>query len=498
MRKLIIPSAGSSTRFFELGKKYPKSLLPFGNKPLITYSLTKYQNQFDEITIVIKDNEDLYREILNYYNFKNVSIKKVSNEYTQGPATSVFLGANGLEDELTIMLSDALYDFNILEMPLDSLSTMEVEDYSRWCMVDTDITFYDKPTQKPPTNFALSGVYRFSEPKIFFDVARKYIENSKNETQLSNILEMYAMQKKLDLYKHSKEKFLDFGTVEKYIKNKNLPIGRSFNDVTFTNDWVTKQSQSNPNKIINEGLWIENFPIAKNNIPKLLDIDFIEPKIKLELVNGLTLRELFLYYDNSNNLWQKLFNIIKEFLGECSKYNLESTTFWDNIYLKTFERNQNQDIEFLEYFKKLMLDSNFYNETTLFHGDLVFSNIIYEPNRENIKIFDPMGSIYGHWVYDLAKVGQCVLGNYDLIDSEMYIKEKDYYKLFSIDKKFTENLFFQTFEKEIEKITKKVFYCLIASLYLSLIPLHSHSKLNQELFYDEFEYFYKLSLKEKS
>ena len=108
-----------------------------------------------------------------------------------------------------------------------------------------------------------------------------------------------------------------------------------------------------------------------------------------------------------------------------------------------------------------------------------------------------MGNIYGHWVYDLAKIGQCVLGNYDLIDSEMYIKEKNYYKLFSIDREFIENLFFQTFENEIEIISKKVFYCLIASLYLSLIPLHSQSKLYQELFYSEFEYFYQLSLKEK-
>ena len=76
------------------------------------------------------------------------------------------------------------------------------------------------------------------------------------------------------------------------------------------------------------------------------------------------------------------------------------------------------------------------------------------------------------------------------------LKLKNYYKLFSIDREFIENLF-QTFENEIEIISKKVFYCLIASLYLSLIPLHSHSKLNQELLYREFEYFYQLSLKEK-
>ena len=144
----------------------------------------------------------------------------------------------------------------------------------------------------------------------------------------------------------------------------------------------------------------------------------------------------------------------------------------------------------------MILNFNFFDETTLFHGDLVFSNIIYEPNKENIKIFDPMGNIFGHWVYDLAKIGQCVLGNYDLIDSEMYIKEKNFYKIFSVEKESIESLFFETFDEQIQKISKRVFYSLIASLYLSLIPLHSHSKLNQKLFYSEFEYFYNLSLNE--
>ena len=496
MNKLIIPSAGESTRFFELGKKYPKSLLPFQNKPLIFYVLSKYQEKFDEIVIVVKDSEDLYNEILNYYNFLNVSIKKVSNNLTQGPATSVFLGASGLEDNLTVILSDALYDFDVFDMPNDSVSAMEVADYSRWCMVDENLVFYDKPHKKPPTNFALSGVYNFSNPKEFYEIAKNYIENSKTETQLSNILEEYGKHHELKLYVHDKERFLDFGTVEKYIKNKNLPLGRSFNEVTVENDVVTKSSINNPQKIINEGLWIDNFPISKNIIPKLLDIDFIEAKIEIEQISGFTLRELFLYYDNSDNLWQKLFNILKQFLDDCSKHSVKSNFFWNDVYQKTAERNGYKEKEFLDYFRNLILNLNFFDEATLFHGDLVFSNIIYEPNKENIKIFDPMGNIFGHWAYDLAKIGQCVLGNYDLIDSEMYIKEKNFYKIFSVEKENIESLFFEIFDEQIQKISKPLFYSLIASLYLSLIPLHSHSELNQKLFYSEFEYFYDLSLNE--
>ena len=136
------------------------------------------------------------------------------------------------------------------------------------------------------------------------------------------------------------------------------------------------------------------------------------------------------------------------------------------------------------------------NESTLFHGDLVFSNIIYEPNREGIKVFDPMGELYGHWGYDLAKIGQCVLGNYDLIDSELYVSEKNFYKLFSTDRKIIQDLFYEVFDDEIEYISKKLFYALIASLYLSMIPLHNHNQENQKLYYKEFLYFYDLSNKE--
>ena len=51
-----------------------------------------------------------------------------------------------------------------------------------------------------------------------------------------------------------------------------------------------------------------------------------------------------------------------------------------------------------------------------------------------------MGELYGHWGYDLAKIGQCVL-KYDLIDSELY--QKNFYKLFSTDRKIIQDLFYK-------------------------------------------------------
>ena len=76
----------------------------------------------------------------------------------------MFLGANGLEDNLTVILSDALYDFDVFDMPNDSVSAISYRLF-QVVYIDENLVFYDKPHKKPPTNFALSGVYKFLNQK---------------------------------------------------------------------------------------------------------------------------------------------------------------------------------------------------------------------------------------------------------------------------------------------------------------------------------------------
>ena len=90
-------------------------------------------------------------------------------------------------------------------------------------------------------------------------------------------------------------------------------------------------------------------------------------------------------------------------------------------------------------------------------------------------------------------MGQSIFGNYDLIDSEMYIFDDKFFKIFSTDRNYIEEEFFNIFSKEIELIGEKTFYAIVASLYLSLIPLHKHNKNNQNLYYEEYKKFYSLS-----
>ena len=145
MNKLIIPSAGAATRFYEIGKSYPKSLLPYENKPILLHILEPYLHKFDSISMLLKIIIINYLEIVkNYKKIENVEIIKVDENLNQGPATSIFCGVDGTESEITVLLSDALYDLDITEIKTNSISVMEVDDYMRWCMVDESIKFFDK------------------------------------------------------------------------------------------------------------------------------------------------------------------------------------------------------------------------------------------------------------------------------------------------------------------------------------------------------------------
>lgn len=105
---------------------------------------------------------------------------------------------------------------------------------------------------------------------------------------------------------------------------------------------------------------------------------------------------------------------------------------------------------------------------TMIHGDAVFSNILLD-KTENIKFVDVRGiegssfSIYGHKMYDYAKIYQSLIG-YDeiLLDKKIKISYKE-----SLIK-FFESYFSSEELSDIKIIT--------ASLYFSLIPLHNETE----------------------
>jgi hypothetical protein len=66
------------------------------------------------------------------------------------------------------------------------------------------------------------------------------------------------------------------------------------------------------------------------------------------------------------------------------------------------------------------------SQNSVIHGDFCLSNILCEPDSNNIKLIDPRGgfseaSCFGPQLYDVAKLGHSFLGRYDLIIADKFV-----------------------------------------------------------------------------
>ncbi len=113
------------------------------------------------------------------------------------------------------------------------------------------------------------------------------------------------------------------------------------------------------------------------------------------------------------------------------------------------------------------------------HGDLCFSNILYNKDASLLKLIDPKGAmkeedLYTHPYYDLAKLSHSIWGSYDFFNSGLFqiTIEGDMKICLSID---TDNSAYGTIFLEY---LKKYGYDPMevrlyeASLFLSMLPLH--------------------------
>ena len=117
----------------------------------------------------------------------------------------------------------------------DWVSVMRVSDPSRWCMINREATFLEKPDKCSSDFYALTGNYSFSNPKILKQIDSKINHsNKKEEYQFSEILEPYFKYFKVGFKEHTPTNFLDFGTVEQFLKNNRSDECRSFNQIKYT------------------------------------------------------------------------------------------------------------------------------------------------------------------------------------------------------------------------------------------------------------------------
>jgi hypothetical protein len=387
-----------------------------------------------------------------------------------------------------------------------------------------ELTFSDLDIEMK--SFCMTGSFRIMDPKLFMNALKKSIAKkeealgiSRNSREFHLALGIYdselatPFQLKMDLT------WKDLGHRRTYFRQRRLYISngtRIFNSLEFDlkAGWVTKSG--NAEKITAEINWYESLPTSlQHYVPGIKSLN-VTNQYAIEYIPSIPLNEHWISENPNRDFWIDLLSSLEEMLDNFSNYKEEISL--DEIKrLKKFvyvEKVKARHIELMEMIHKtsetknsklhevdlkstvtrsldkvlsageLVSDLIYWN---LIHGDLCFSNIIYDQITDNPKLIDPRGSfgeigIFGDPVYELLKLSQCVLGDYDYLAANLYSldvteagitldiptsRAHDWFK----------SLFTEFLNRRLTKfgLDFKTFRTLEAGLFLSAAPLHSEN-----------------------
>lgn len=519
----IIPAAGRGSRMLSLTDNCAKSMIPIASKPLISYLLDQLiEEEMKNVAIIVGYKKETIIDYVNIFYKDKLNITFIEQKELLGLGHAIYEVTNQIDitkySGIFIMLGDAIFTNNkIYNFDKSYIACEEMQDYSRWCIAvknDEDylVKLLDKPSVKPDINLALVGAYYFKDSALFKDSVHKAIQSGitiRNEYQISTAIDLYNQVDPIYvLTLEDEDDWLDFGELDTYNKNKRkINKSRFFNNISYTkDDVVIKKSELNKRKIQREIMWYLALPQKlKKYVPMFISyiLDDTCPEYTIEYCLGNTLQEMWLFSNFNEEMWIKILNRIMEVVNEFRKSSSECKIdlyqficnqldarvdidkFFegDNLIIngKNYDLNKIKNF-FKSYLKNSKIrfsDSHSY----ICHGDMVFSNILYNVTSSDIKLIDPRGNfcdniIYGDSRYDIAKLAQCIIGDYDYIVNDLFTLDKNSYSIYMPKSKEFKSMLFDLITKEYDR--KDILF-LTAIQFMTMIPLHKENKKHQQL-----------------
>ncbi|MDD5274920.1 MAG: phosphotransferase [Methylovulum sp.] len=501
---IIIASAAYVGNEFqtELGR-LPPSFLPVANKRLFEHQLSSLNKCFNEkIYLSLPEMFNLPKKDEIRLNFLNVEYIFVPEGLTLAESLLYVLNSVCEYDEtVRILHGDTL----VQEFPTgDSLIGLaRTQDFYDWEIEATEAT----------DELVWCGYFSFADVKCLIrclTAARgnfvKAIRNYDNKIPLARAVI---------------DKWHDLGHTNSYYKARaNITTQRSFNNLQIIDGCIRKTGNP-PNKIAAEAAWFEGLPSAlKRYTPQLIDqgIDASgTPFYMLEYLCQAPLNEIYVHGTNPVYFWSKIFDQCNKWLNVCvdgisdlADINYQAVANERNHLLSTktlarLERYQQESGISLDEpvtlngktLPSLMEIVDECIEQALsvpivlgiLHGDLCFSNILFDSRSDAIKVIDPRGMTYGgqqslagDLCYDLAKLSHSVIGLYDFIIAGAFHLERP-------DKlAFNFNVEIDARTKSIQKLFLSRTYLNLKPidimpqtilLFISMLPLHADNPLRQ-------------------
>jgi hypothetical protein len=317
----------------------------------------------------------------------------------------------------------------------------------------------DKVPNLPAPLDGLIGVYFFPDVELARNIAREAFtaaHQAKHRFELAHILERLNAQTPIRVIPAGE--WLDVGNPDRQADSQvSLLQKREFNELVIDPVLGTIQKTSrNQAKFRDEINYLRLLPPDLSVLfPRLLNFSLGWDKLSMtmEYYGYPSLAEVFLYHQLDPAIWERVFAhlhdiIAKAFLRYPQPIAREAVA---DMYLhKTRQRlkdlNGDASLKALRdhrgaiiingrtcqpidaLWPRIEQDTAKLAENPIgcvIHGDLCFSNILYDLRSQICKFVDPRGSfgevgIFGDVRYDVAKLYHSVFGLYDFITNDLF------------------------------------------------------------------------------
>ncbi len=512
----------------------PTALIPINGKPAIFFLLeyvrslgirqvyvsVGYQQERVQSLLGAYSSEDSFRVIPVPVDPSNrpgsalLSVIKTIPE-TEKKANTLYIH---LADTLLAPGQDLSFDRNFI---------LVSEDYAQsehWCVVERRpndkrvAAIFDKQ-KGHEGKLAAVGVYHVADGTIWENIAEK-------DCEISFLLQ-HLLDSGLTLEAHEAREWFDLGHLEKYYQAKArfLPA-RVFNELRAGEFLNTVVKRSSRNEILkDEILWYLHIPQElKVYAPRIIDYNTEdngrEVYAEFEFYGYPSLATHWLYGDLSPGIWQAMIDRVFAILHRFRQYQ-QAVSLEDSIAMyagKTESRvrqacEANWRLSSLFRAKSVWINRERFKGWPFFqgrleefarqlykpedqcflHGDLCFSNILFDLNYGVVKLVDPRGrwgsqSFYGDIKYDVAKLRHSAAGLYDhIVQNHVNVSLTEVGEQQEPSVRLNFPLVGNLHEETRQYVDRKIsevwnlnqIKLIEGLLFISMIPLHSENEKHQ-------------------
>ncbi|MBL8956611.1 MAG: hypothetical protein JNK82_37900 [Myxococcaceae bacterium] len=465
---VLIPAAGRVPEgLLALSNIQNPALIPVAGRPVIHWTMSYLRSLgLSRFVIAVARRGGFIEDFVNCAFGATCDVAFITPSKAGGLGQTVADLAKAVATKRAlVVLGDTHFQFAdpaLLSSDSPTVLVSPVEESYRWCVAETDASrtvkaLRDKEADLAGPLEALIGVYGFPDAKLLArsaDAAVAEAETAGRPTEMKAILDRVAQASPLKAERAGD--WLDCGNADRQAaSHQALLQKRAFNELKIDPvlGTITKRSR-NVEKFIDEINYLRLLPAELAVLfPRVVDysVAWESPHLTLEYYGYPSLSEAYVFENVDPGVWERIFGHLRAIVADkfmAHTRPLPQGALEDMLIGKTRDRvsklsgelgalvtrtepvrlNGREVASLAALWPKLEVEVARMAKGargSIIHGDLCFSNILYDLRSRVCKLVDPRGSfgragVTGDARYDVAKLFHSVHGQYDFLVNDLF------------------------------------------------------------------------------